>query len=111
MKRKPKNSPKIKRKNFLPALTLTLVFWCATAFLIYAFDPSSFFIITIFFVLIFLALFFTLSLIFANTIRGLIISVAVLLFLMLRYLGVGNILNFLLIIGITIATDLYFNQK
>lgn len=97
----------LKRKNFLPTLVLTLLLWIATGFLVYAIDPFSFAAVPAFFVLIFLALLFTFSLIFANTRRGLVVSISLILFLILRYLGIGNILNFLLIAGIATAIELY----
>jgi hypothetical protein len=40
-----------------------------------------------------------------------LIAFAITLFLFLRFLGVGNIINFLLITGLTITTDLYFTKN
>ena len=100
----------LKRKNFLPTLVLTLLLWIATVFLIYAVDPFSLGAIPGFFGMIFLSLLFTFALLFSNSRRGFIAATALSMFLFLRYLGIGNILNFLLLAGIAIAIELYFNR-
>jgi hypothetical protein len=77
---------------------------------VYFFDPFTFGAIPAFFDLLFTALLFTLSTILLNTRRGLTIAVLVTLFLLLRYLGVGNIINLLLLAGIGIASEFYFGK-
>jgi hypothetical protein len=47
----------------------------------------------------------------ANTRRGLISSGSLTLFLILRYFGIGNLINFLLIFGLAIATEVYFSKN
>ena len=64
-----------------------------------------------FFIILFLAIFFTLSIVFGNTRRGLIVSLAVIVFLILRLVKLGNWLNLLLIIGIAFALESYFSRK
>ena len=91
------------RKNFLPSLLLTITLWLALAGLIYLVDPDVLGIVIIFFLILFLALTFSFALMLANTKRGIIIATAATLFLVLRYFGVGNLLNGLLIIGVAIA--------
>jgi len=85
----------LKRKNFLPTLLVTVLLWAIIAGLIYFIDPGTFGIVPLFFVIVFAALLFTFSLIFASTRRGLIGSISISLFLILSYLGVGNIINLL----------------
>ena len=110
--RKKKRVKKIqRRKNFFPSLIFTLVSWLLIAYLVYSVDPSSPFVITIFFILLFIALLFTFSIIFTNTRRGLTAAIVLTLFLSLRYYGVGNILNFILIVALTIASDIYFTSN
>ena len=99
------------RKNFFPTLLATSFLWLLTASLVYFTDPSSFGLVPLFLFLVFLSLIFTFSIILANTRRGTILSGVLILFLFLRYLGVGNILNFLLLTGIGIAAELYFARK
>lgn len=109
-----KNSHKqqaLKRKNFLPTLLITIFLWIIFGGLIYFIDPGSFAAIPLFFVLLFFCLLFTFSLIFANSRRGIVTTIATTLFLMLMYLGVGNILNLILIVAIAICIELYFSLR
>lgn len=62
-----------------------------------------------FFLLFFPALFLTLAIILANSRRGLLIAIAVTIFLMLRIYQLGNLLNLLLIAGIVVAIGRYFD--
>lgn len=102
---------KLKRKNFFPTLLVTILLWLALAGLIYFVDPGIFGVVPLFFIIFFTTLLFTFSLIFASTRRGLIISTSLSLFSILAYLGVGNILNLLLIVAIAICIELYFTLK
>lgn len=99
------------RKNFFPTVIVTLFFWLVTFIIIYFIEPNVFGIIPIFFVVLFLSLLFSFATIFANTRKGMLISLSLIVFLFLRYLGIGNILNAILIVGITITTEIYFNKK
>lgn len=102
---------KLKRKNFLPTLAVTILLWGLLSGLIYFVDPNTFLVVPLFFVLLFTSLLFTFSLIFASSRRGLIASLSLSLFLLLMYLGVGNVLNFSLIVAIAVCIELYFNSK
>jgi len=87
-------SAKIKRrKNFLPALILTLLFWGGLGWLVYTFPPESFWLIISFYLLLFVAVFFTTALSFGNSKIGFMAAWWVLLFLLLRYFKIGNLLN------------------
>ena len=99
-----------RRKNFLPTLIVTLLLWSLTFSLVYFIDPETALAVPGFFVLIFLSLLFTFSTIFASSRRGFLISFGIILFLILRYFGVGNILNFLLISGLLITAEIYFRR-
>lgn len=110
MKETRKQKAKL-RKNFLPTLILTIALWVAVACLVYFVEPGTLGAIPIFFAVIFFVLLFTFSTLFANTRRGLLTALAITIFLILRYLGVGNILNFLLIAGLTITLELYFSNR
>jgi len=96
------------RKNFLPSLALTAFLWLLVGAVIYFTNPDFIGMVVLFFILTFLALMFTFSLILANTRRGLIMALGITIFLIFRYFGIGNLLNGLLIIGITLATEIYF---
>jgi len=101
----------MRRKNFLPTLMVTFLLWMLTAGLVYFIDPETVLAIPGFFLLIFLSLLFTFSTIFANSRRGLLVSLSLSLFLILRYFGVGNILNFLLISGLLTTAEIYFGRR
>ena len=107
MKRQDRKAQILKRKNFFPTLVITIVLWILLAALIYFVDPNMFGVIPLFFA----SLLFTFSLIFANSRRGLIVSISLCLFLILMYLGVGNWLNFVLIAAIAGCIELYFTLK
>jgi uncharacterized membrane protein YbhN (UPF0104 family) len=101
----------LKRKNFLPTLIVTLFIWLALGGIIYFLEPDIFGVLPLFLVLFFFALLFTFSILFSNTRRGFLTSFGLTLFLILRYFGIGNLLNFFLIASILITTEFYFSRK
>jgi hypothetical protein len=111
MKKNVRHQQVLKRKNFLPALILNILLWMMLAVLIYFIDPDSFFAVPAFFILSFTCLLFTFSLLFGNTRRGLFAAVGLTIFLILRYLGIGNLLNLLLIAAIAICIEIYFSRR
>ena len=99
------------RKNFFPTLLITIVLWILLGGLIYFIDPSSFGAIPIFFVLVFLTLLFTFSILLANSLLGATYSLGLTFFVVLRYFGIGNVLNLLLISGVlAVFTIVYFKK-
>ena len=111
MKKQLRHEQVLKRKNFLPTLIITVLLWLLLGGLVYFVDPGTFAAIPLFFVLFFATLLFTFAFLFASTRRGLIVSLSLSFFAILSYLGVGNILNLLLIIAIAICVELYFGQR
>jgi len=99
------------RKNFLPTLAVIFFLWGLLGSLIYFVEPDTVIAIPLFFLLAFLALFFTFSLLLAHTRRGFVAALAMTLFLVLRFWGVGNVLNFLLIAGLALTIELYFSRN
>lgn len=97
-----------KRKNALPLLILTTICWSTLSFLIFFIDPDIFLAVPLFFILTFLTLFFTFSIIFLHQRRAFLAAAGILIFLGLRYLGIGNLLNGLLLVGLLIAFELWF---
>jgi hypothetical protein len=106
-----------RNKNFVPTILLTLVFWVMWVALVWLVDPEV--LVNLppkksywpFFILLFLALFLTLALLLKNTRRGLVISLGVIGFLILRLNGLGHIINGLLLVGIIMAIELYSRLK
>ncbi len=111
MKRHIRKEQILKRKNFLPTLIVTALFWFILGGLVYFIEPQTLGAIPLFFILLFLSILFTSSLIFANSRRGLITSISLCLFTILMYLGVGNILNLVLLVAIAITVELYFGTR
>jgi len=101
----------IYRKNFLPTLIVTVLSWLGSFTIIYFIEPNTFGVIILFFIILFFSLLFTFATIFANTRRGIIISLSLIFFLFLKYLGIGNILNAILILGVAITTEVYFIKE
>jgi len=103
-----RNNITLRRKNFLPLLSLTVILWVLLIALVYFTDPVKSVFIYVFFFITFFALFFTFSLILVNKRRGVLTAAGLTIFLILRYFGIGNLLNLLLITGIFISLELYY---
>ena len=99
------------RKNFFPTLAVTILLWIFIFALVYFIEPDIPLIMPLFFILVFLAFLFTFSTALANSRRGLVLSAAVTIFLFLRYLGVGNVINLILIVGIVISLEVYYYKR
>ena len=111
MKKKLKNQPKIKkRRNFFPTLVLAILFWAALSWLIYTFAPSNHWLITAFYLLLFIAVFLTVALILANSRRGFLIATGLVCFLIFRYYNLANYLNLILFAGILISLEFFFQK-
>lgn len=104
------NERKKQRKNYLPALIISIVLWLSIFYTLYHIDPNSFAVILFFLIQLFLALLFTFSLLLASIRRGLLIAGGSVFFLLLKYIGVGNVLNFILIFSIIIVIEAFYHQ-
>jgi hypothetical protein len=100
-----------KKKTFLPTLIIALLLWVAFVLIILFVRPEGSGALQIFFGVFFGALAISLSLLLVNTRRGVAIATGTTFFLFLRYIGVGNILNFLLIIGAIAAFEFYLSNR
>ncbi|HEX6976922.1 MAG TPA: hypothetical protein VF185_01000 [Patescibacteria group bacterium] len=108
MRREIRKNQIRKRKNFFPLLAITLFLWISLLLIIVFVDPDTFGAVPVFFTIVFATLFFSLTTIFINVRRGLITAAAITLFIILRYFGVGNIVNLILITATALAFELYF---
>ena len=61
----------------------------------------------LFFINLFAVLFFTTALIIGNSRKGLIVALTLTIFTLFRLFGIGNILNFLLLVGLGIIIESY----
>lgn len=97
-------------KNFLPALIIALTAWTGLIILVVYTSPSTFLLAT-FYLLLFLALFLTFSLVLANSRRGFLLAFGVVVFLVLRFFNIAHFLNLILLAGILISLELYLRKK
>lgn len=98
------------RKNFFPTLIITVLLWLSLGTLVYFVEPDTPGVVPLFFINAFFALLFSFSTLFENSRRGFIVSFTLVFFLILRYFGVGNIINFLLLVGVALSIELYFTK-
>ena len=111
VKKKKIRQKKIKyRKNFFPTLIVIMSLWTLLAGFVYFVEPEAQGAVPLFLALVFLTLILTFSTLFINTRRGTITALGITFFLILRYFGVGNILNFLLLFGVAVATEIFFSK-
>lgn len=108
---------KEKGRSYLPALILSLVWWGLLGGLVFLVDPAavadwpvtrSYFS---FFLLLFLAVLFSASLLLGNTRRGLVVAVGFVVYGYLRLLKLGGIVNLILLLGALLAFEVYFSWK
>ncbi len=95
----------------MPAIVLGVLFlltWIVTLFFLPPQNPVS---IVAFLALLFSGLFFSTSLIFANTRRGLLFSFGVIVFLILGYWGAGTWLNLVLLLGILVIIEYCLHSR
>jgi len=111
MERKDKRKKELKlRKNFFPTLILISILWTTIFGVIFLLDPASSGAIPLFLLLVFITLTFTSAVVFANTRRGVFAALGITFFLILRYLGIGNVLNILLLAALLITVEVYFSK-
>jgi len=110
MSKKLKNKIK-RRKNFLPPLLLAVIFWGIWGWFIYSYPPETNSLIFIFYILLFLATFFTLALAFANSKMGIVTAIWFIFILVFRYFKIGNALNVGLLTVIFFLLLVHFSRK
>ena len=98
---------KKQRRNYLPLVILCLISWLGIFGLVYFVDPVAFGAIPVFFILVFLAILLTLLIVVGNKMKSVVVALGLTLFLVLRYFGLGNLLNFFLIIGVVGSIIVY----
>ena len=105
-----------KKKRYGVLLGITLICWLIIAGMVWGVDPEllkSIFIPNIYLpmlVMVFLGVFFLFSILLLSAKMALRWTLAVVLFLLLRVLGLGNILNGVLILGFLISFEFYLHK-
>ena len=100
-----------RRKNFFPTLALALFSWLGWLFVLFKIPPDSTFSLLAFFFLLSVALFLTSALIWANSRRGFLTALLIILLLVFRYYQIGNLLNLILLFAIFVALEIYFSKR
>jgi hypothetical protein len=95
------------RESYLPDFICALLCLFFAAFMVYFVDPSTFLAVPFFFGAVFLMFYFLFLILFKNNKEALVFSGFILIFLALRYFKIGNLINFLLLIGIAITIFFY----
>lgn len=99
-----------RRKNFLPTLVVAIFLWIVWAVIFFFVPPEGLLIPVVFLLVTFLAVFFIGALLFANTRRGLLAAIGVLIFMGLNFYGAGNYLNAVLLAGLLLAAEYYLSR-
>ncbi|MDO8503706.1 MAG: hypothetical protein Q7S60_03370 [bacterium] len=100
-----------RRRNFLPTLLVTVILWGILTIIFFFIPPEAFLAPFLFLAVVFLTILFTGSLIFANTRRGLLLALGILVFMLLNYYNIGNYLNIALLVGILVTLDYYLSHR
>ncbi len=95
----------------MPALLLGVFLFFVWLLVFFFIPPQNILYIAGFLVLLLFSLLFISSLIFANTRRGFLLALGLVVFLILGYWGAGTWLNFILLGGILFAIELYLHTK
>ena len=104
------------RKNFLPSILLMVVLWGIVFFIILLVDPAIVRDVLWndsylpFFVPFFGALFLTLGFLFGAARVGLLGAFGLTFFLYLRIVGLGNVVNALLLVTLLISLEVYWRH-
>lgn len=98
------------RRSFLPAFLFALLLWLLLILLVVSFTPETNLLVVGFYSLFFLACFFTFSLLFGHSRRGLIFALAAIAFLFLNQIRQAHFLNFILFGGLLLSIELYFSR-
>lgn len=95
----------------MPAFLFTLLIWLIFASFAISFSPETNLTVVIFYVLFFLAAFFTFALSFGNSRRGALAGIAFTATLFLLQIKLFHPLNLILLGGIILSVELYFTRR
>lgn len=88
-----------------------VVFWALWVYILLKVPPLSNLALMIFFATLFAALFLSVALISANSRRGLLFALFIVLLLIMQYFQIANILNIGLLTGIFLSLEFYFSRQ
>lgn len=99
------------RKNLLPAILVTIVFWFLWVSMLLFVSPDSLLIIILFLVFSFLVSLFSGAIVLGRKRRGVLSGIGVLAYMGLSYYGIANYLNLILIAGVILTLEYYFSTR
>lgn len=92
-------------------MVFAIIFWVAWGYFVNFFPPKDNFFIAVFFFLLLVSVFLSGALIFANSRRGLLLALFIVLLLILQYFQIANVLNIGLLMGIFLSLEFFFSRK
>ncbi len=96
-----------RRKNFTVSFLLLILLWVSIPLLIIFVDPSTPWSVPVFIGIVFVALTFTFSFLLINSRRGILIGSVCTIFLILRFYGLGSLINFALVAALAGVIEYY----
>src|SRR3989344_5380812 len=107
-----------RKKRLIPTLILTVILWAALGYFVYSFSPNTPLPLPIlidpkiiFFLMLFLALFLSFSLLFNNTRRGILLALGIVSIVLLRFFQLFHALYIVFVISILITIEIYFLKR
>ncbi|PIU03414.1 hypothetical protein COT44_03145 [Candidatus Shapirobacteria bacterium CG08_land_8_20_14_0_20_39_18] len=100
-----------RRRNYLPTLLLTIIFWLLFGYIVLFTAPASSLLIFLFYLTLTLSLSLTLSLLLANSRRGFLLAFGLVVFLFFKQVDLLNVLNILLVLAIIISVEIYSSKR
>lgn len=98
-------------KNLFLSLIITIALWIGLAYLILMIPPNSLIIVGGFLIGTLLALFLSFSLVLGNAERGLIVSVTLTSYLLLRIYDQDTIINIILLVALAVTAGFHLHQR
>jgi hypothetical protein len=99
------------RENFFPTLLLAILAWLGWIYIVYFQAPESSYLIGLFYLFLFVALFLTISLLLANSRRGFLSALALIALLLFHQFEQAHIINLALVFALLLSIELYFWKK
>lgn len=96
----------VKRKNYLPGLVLTIVFWILAVFIFFAVPPTSAIVIGAFLLIFLIASFLTSSLILGNSRSGFFVILIILVLGLLKKTDMLNIFSGVIVVAVLFTFNL-----
>jgi len=100
-----------RRRNFLPTFIFNIFLWLCCLLILFFIPPDNLLSIFSFLFFLWLALALTFSLILVNSRRGFLFSLLLILFLILNWQKLANVLNIILLTTFVLILELYFTKR